>query len=90
VLTRLRPLFGGEHRRQELSLTQRDHNTAKKVAEDAGNEAGRHRGYGEVSPLPLRRSFPHLASINDKGGSVISALEHEIGRLNPRGQRAVR
>jgi hypothetical protein len=31
-----------------------------------------------------------LTSINDKVGSVISALKHEIGRLNPRGQRAVR
>jgi hypothetical protein len=53
-------------------------NDDEEVTDGAGNEAGRHPGRGEVSPLPSRPNFPRVTGNDDRGGSTIAVLEHKL------------
>jgi hypothetical protein len=48
-----------------------------------GTRRGGTRGAGEISPLPPRPRFPHLTSNDDRWGSMIAVLEHELKPPEP-------
>jgi hypothetical protein len=69
------------------ALTQHHHDDEEKVTDEAGNEAGnqagKHPGRRGSFPLPPQPSFPHLTSNDDRGGSTIAVLEHELKPPEP-------